>query len=174
MTLPVDRFSVRDLVDELLVTVAPLVRENGNTLTVRFADGVETIDGDVTKARLILFSLLNGAASFTRQGAITLEVRERDDAIGAPCVEFTVTDTGVGLTNDEVGQLFVDFDASFGRNDATSLDLPTVWRSCQEMGGSVSVESRLYKGSRFTVLLPVTSTEAGALDPWEMTTCARS
>lgn len=173
MTLPVERFSVRELVDDLLETVAPLVRENDNTLTVQFADDVQTINGDVMKARLILSSLLNGAASFTRQGAITLEVREREDPLGAPCVEFTITDTGVGLTHDEVDRLFDDIDA-FGRNDAPNPDLAMVWRSCQEMGGSVSLESRLYKGSRFTVLLPITSVAAGALDAWEMRTCARS
>jgi signal transduction histidine kinase len=163
MAMTVESFSVRRLVDDLYDKISPLVQENDNVLTVWFADAVTTIDGDESKARLMLMHLLHGAASFTRQGAITLEVREREDAVGNPCIEFTVTDTGVGLTVEEVGRLFdpdKDIDSrGFNGNDGSGLDLAAVWRSCQQMGGSVAVESRLYQGARFTVLLPVSGSE---------------
>ena len=75
MTLSLERFGIRRMVDELLDTMSPLALKNDNTLTVVCAEDVGTMYGDSMKTRQILLNLLGNATKFTRQGAITLDVR---------------------------------------------------------------------------------------------------
>ena len=74
MALSRESFDVREMIDELLDTVGPLVRKNNNTLTVRCGDDVGTMSSDLMKTRQILLNLLSNAGKFTRDGAVTLEV----------------------------------------------------------------------------------------------------
>jgi signal transduction histidine kinase len=158
MALALEDFNVRGMINELVDTVAPLVQKNNNSLTVRCDDALLTMLGDVTKTRQILLNLLSNAAKFTRNGAITIEVRECsfDDT---ESVEFSVSDTGVGMTEEQTHRIFDAFtqaDVTTTRKyGGTGLGLAIVSRFCELMGGSVSVESRPGQGSRFVVLLPV-------------------
>ena len=83
---------------------------------------------------------------------------------GTPSVEFTVTDTGVGMTAEQTARIFDPFtqaDVTTTRKyGGTGLGLAIVSRFCQLMGGRVSVESEPGEGSRFTVHLPVVVLEA--------------
>jgi signal transduction histidine kinase len=146
------------MIGELLDTVDPLVQKNHNTLTVTCGDDIGTMTADLTKTRQILLNLLSNASKFTRDGAIGLEVQRR--AIeGRTAIEFTVTDTGVGMTAEQASKIFDPFtqaDVTTTRKyGGTGLGLALVSRFCQLMGGSVFVESRPGSGSRFTVRLPV-------------------
>jgi signal transduction histidine kinase len=165
MGVSLEPFVVRNLIDELLDTLSPMVHKNGNTLTVRFAENIETMHGDVVKTRQILLNLLSNAAKFTRNGAITLQV-QRCDIDGARHIEFVVTDTGVGMTVEQVSKVFEPFtqaDVTTTRKyGGTGLGLAIVWRFCHLLGGRVMVESRPHQGSRFTVLLPAAVVEGSA------------
>jgi two-component system sensor histidine kinase/response regulator len=158
MTLSLERFDIRRLVEELLDTVSPLALKNGDSLTVVCAEDVGTMFGDSMKTRQILLNLLSNATKFTRQGIITLDVRT-GAAAGAPEVVFTVTDTGVGMTPDQSAKIFDAFtqaDVTTTRKyGGTGLGLAIVSRFCQMMGGGVSVDSQPGVGSRFTVHLPL-------------------
>jgi signal transduction histidine kinase len=160
MCLSQDTFDVRTTIRELLDTVQPLVQKNSNTLTVHIGDEVTAITADLMKTRQILLNLLGNAGKFTRQGAIRLEVRHVD---GTPFIEFTVTDTGVGMTREQCGKVFDAFtqaDVTTTREyGGTGLGLAIVASFCQLMGGTISVESRLGEGSRFTVRLPLESAD---------------
>jgi signal transduction histidine kinase len=157
MTLSLEPFDIRRMADELLDTVSPLALKNGDSLTVVCAEDVGTMYGDSMKTRQILLNLLSNATKFTRQGAITLDVRTRLSA-GAPEVIFTVTDTGVGMTPEQSAKIFEAFtqaDVTTTRKyGGTGLGLAIVSRFCQMMGGGVSVDSQPGVGSRFTVHLP--------------------
>jgi len=158
MTLSRESFDVREMIDDLLDTVAPLVRKNNNTLTVRCGDGVGTMSSDLMKTRQILINLLSNAGKFTRDGAVTVDVNRR--AAGAQAlIEFTVSDTGVGMTQAQTERIFDAFtqaDVTTTRQyGGTGLGLALVSRFCELMKGSVSVESRPGEGSRFTVCLPL-------------------
>jgi signal transduction histidine kinase len=115
------------------------------------------------KTRQILLNLLSNAGKFTRDGAIALEVSPRT-LDGTPSVEFTVSDTGVGMTPEQAASIFDPFtqaDVTTARKyGGTGLGLAIVARFCQLMGGQVSVESEPGVGSRFTVRLPVAVLEA--------------
>jgi two-component system, sensor histidine kinase and response regulator len=168
MYLSRETFDVRTTIKELLDTVQPLVQKNGNTLTVHIGDEVTAITADLMKTRQILLNLLSNASKFTRQGAIRLDVRHVD---GTPSIEFTVADTGVGMTREQCGRVFDAFtqaDVTTTRKyGGTGLGLAIVASFCQLMGGTISVESRPGEGSHFTFRLPLESTDV-ALDAQSM------
>src|SRR5262249_5148697 len=97
MTVSLERFEIRPMIDGLLDTVDPLVQRNGNTLTVNCSADAGAMTADLTKTRQILLNLLSNAGKFTRTGSIVLDVQRRAIA-GRPTIEFVVTDTGVGMT----------------------------------------------------------------------------
>ena len=113
---------------------------------------------DLTKTRQVLLNLLSNAGKFTRQGTIAVDVRRRR-VDGATYVEFSVTDTGVGMTPEQTRKVFDAFtqaDVTTTRKyGGTGLGLAIVSKFCELMGGTVAVESRPGKGSRFVVQLPL-------------------
>ena len=163
MTLARETFDVREMIDELVDTVGPLVRKNNNALKVHCAGDVGAMSSDLMKTRQILLNLLSNAGKFTSNGVVTLEVVRRME--GAQIfVEFTVTDTGVGMTEEQTQRIFDAFtqaDVTTTRKyGGTGLGLALVSRFCELMNGSVSVVSRPDEGSRFTVRLPLEAAPA--------------
>jgi two-component system, sensor histidine kinase and response regulator len=163
MVLSLETFHINTMVAGLVDTVRPLVEKNRNTLTVRGADQMRPMHADLTKTRQILLNLLSNASKFTHDGTIAVEIRECT-VDNAPAVEFSVTDTGVGMTLEQTQKVFDPFtqaDVTTTRKyGGTGLGLAIVSRFCDLMGGSVRVESRLGEGSRFVVRLPLQMTDA--------------
>jgi PAS domain S-box-containing protein len=121
-----------------------------------FDSSVETVQADERHLKQVLVNLLSNAIKFTPEGGqIGLEV-EGDSEQQA--VHFTVWDTGIGIASEEmdrVFQPFVQLDASLSRRyEGTGLGLALIARIVDLHGGSVSVESEVGQGSRFTVSLP--------------------
>jgi signal transduction histidine kinase len=162
MELNLGTFDVRKMIDELISTMDAVVRKNGNTLAVTFGPDLGTMYADLTKTRQILYNLLSNAAKFTSRGNVSLHV-ERRLIDGAAHVVFIVTDSGIGLTEDQRARLFRPFaqaDSSITHKyGGTGLGLAIVWRFCLLMGGDVNVESSLGEGARFTARLPAHVTE---------------
>ncbi len=103
----------------------------------------------------VLFNLLSNAAKFTEGGAITLAAARRSDTI-----EFAISDTGIGMTDEQMAKLFEAFsqaDVSTTRKyGGTGLGLALSRSFCQMMGGDITVTSQLGLGSTFTVTPPIT------------------
>ena len=111
----------------------------------------------MTKVRQVLLNLLSNAAKFTEHGTITLKIsRERIDEQEWVC--FKVADTGIGMTPEQVSNLFQAFtqaDASTTRKyGGTGLGLALSQRLCRLMGGDITVVSEPGIGSTFTIRLP--------------------
>ncbi len=157
MELFLETFEVRHLVDEVRSTIHPMIEKNGNVLELDCPADVDGMHADVTRVRQILFNLLSNASKFTEGGTVRLQVR-REDADDGDTVVFRVTDTGIGMTEEQLGKLFQAFsqaDASTSRKyGGTGLGLVICRRFAQMMGGDVSVESTMGEGSVFTVRLP--------------------
>jgi signal transduction histidine kinase/DNA-binding response OmpR family regulator len=157
MDLFLEAFAIPPMVQEVAGTVEPLVRKNGNTLTIQCPDTSGTMYADRTKTRQVLFNLLSNACKFTDKGQITLEV-SREASDGSEWVVFRVGDTGRGMTPEELSRLFEPFtqgDMSTARKyGGTGLGLTICRRFCRLMGGDVDVVSEFGKGSTFTVRLP--------------------
>ena len=162
MALSPELFDIRSMIDGLIDTVGPLVERNSNVLTIDYGEDVGTMHADLTKTRQILLNLLSNAGKFTRQGTITVAVRHRS-VEGRASVEFSVTDTGVGMTDEQSRKVFDAFtqaDVTTTRKyGGTGLGLAIVSKFCELMGGTVAVESRLGEGSRFVVHLPLEMAE---------------
>ncbi len=145
MGLELERFDVKAMIDELADTVSSLIQKNSNVFTVRCAADAGTMYGDLTKTRQILLNLLSNAGKFTTHGTITVDVR-RGAIDGVPCIEFSVTDTGVGMTDEQARRVFEPFtqaDVTTTRKyGGTGLGLAIVSRFCDLMGGTITVESR--------------------------------
>ncbi len=159
MDLFLETIDVSSLMDGVVTTVMPLVEKNNNELEVRSGDGLGRMHTDLTKVRQTLLNLLSNASKFTEKGRITLSVR-RESVNGVDWLEFTVSDTGIGMSEEQVVRLFKDFtqaDSSTTRKyGGTGLGLAISRRFCQMMGGDISVTSEVGKGSTFTVRLPAT------------------
>jgi signal transduction histidine kinase/CheY-like chemotaxis protein len=157
MELFLETFEVRHLVDEVRSTIHPMIEKNGNVLELDCPADVDGMHADVTRVRQILLNLLSNASKFTEGGTVRLQVR-REEADDGDTVVFRVTDTGIGMTEEQLGKLFQAFsqaDASTSRKyGGTGLGLVICRRFAQMMGGDVSVESTMGEGSIFTVRLP--------------------
>jgi signal transduction histidine kinase len=155
MDLYLETFEVSQLVRDVAAIVQPLVEKNGNTLVVECPEGVGSMQADLTKIRQTLFNLLSNAAKFTDHGAISLTVeREPDDWL-----TFAVADTGIGMTDEQLGRLFEAFSqaeaSTRSKYGGTGLGLAISKHFCRLMGGDLTVESEYGQGSTFRVRLPV-------------------
>jgi signal transduction histidine kinase/ligand-binding sensor domain-containing protein len=162
MELRPDRLEVRQLLNQVETSVRPLVDKNANVLIVDCPPEVGSMDADPTRLRQVLFNLLSNAARLTERGTITLAVR-REVRDGEERVSFRISDTGRGLSSEDIDKLFQSFgqvDSTSGPPGSTSLGLAVTKRFCQMMGGDVEVESEPGKGSTFTVWLPVRAAAA--------------
>ncbi len=157
MELFLEDFDVPALVRDIVATVQPLVEKNANKLDVDCADDLGEMHADLTKVRQALFNLLSNACKFTKQGTITLNV-SRESVDGGRWLRFRVTDTGIGMTAEQMDKLFQAFsqaDASTTRQfGGTGLGLAISRKFCQMMGGDITVESAFGEGSSFTIHLP--------------------
>ena len=150
-------FDVPSLVREVSGTIRPLAERRGNVLEFRCGEDVRRMRADLTRVRQVLLNLLSNAGKFTENGQVALAV-ERVVVNGAPWMRFRVTDTGIGLSPEQLAKLFKAFaqaDTSTTRKyGGTGLGLVISRQLCQMMGGEVTVESELGRGSAFTMLLP--------------------
>lgn len=158
MEVHLETIEVPAMVEEVIATVAPLAAKKGNRLELRCAEDLPPLRADVTKVRQALFNLLSNACKFTSGGVITLAVgRERVD--GADSLRFGVSDTGIGISPEQLKKLFQPFfqaDGSISQKyGGTGLGLVISRRFCQMMGGDITVESTPGQGSTFTIRLPI-------------------
>jgi signal transduction histidine kinase/DNA-binding response OmpR family regulator len=157
MELFLEDFDLRALVSDVESTIRPIVEKSENALDVRCPPDIGQVHADLTRVRQILFNLLSNAAKFTQAGRVALEV-QAVRIQGDPWVEFTVSDTGIGLTPDQQRRLFQSFtqaDPSTSRKyGGTGLGLVISRRFAQMMGGDISVHSEFGRGATFTVRLP--------------------
>ena len=169
MDLFLETIDVPAMIEEVVSTIKPLVQKNGNALKVECEENLGPMRADATKVRQGLFNLLSNACKFTDKGTITLQV-ERQRGTGVGHFVFRVSDTGIGMTQNQMDKLFKAFtqaDASTTRKyGGSGLGLAITRHFCQMMGGDVSVESEPGKGSTFTIKVPavVVSSRAGKHD----------
>ena len=127
----------------------------------------DVIIQDETRVRQILFNLIGNASKFTEQGSIwvradiTRNTRLDDYGSDQPCSQLVleVEDTGIGIPQDQLGQIFEPFKQKEGQDSrkygGTGLGLAITRRLVQEMKGEIQVESRVGEGTRFRILIPL-------------------
>ncbi|MGZ4808470.1 MAG: response regulator [Thermoanaerobaculia bacterium] len=162
MELHLESFQISSLIAEVASTIEMQVAKNGNTLEVVYAPEIGVMRADLSKVRQGLFNLVSNAAKFTQDGRIKVEA-ERQTMDGTEWIMFRVSDTGIGLSSEQIVRLFQSFtqaDASTTRKfGGTGLGLALTRRFCQMMNGDVTVHSVPGEGSVFTIKLPATVIE---------------
>lgn len=133
------------------------VRAKEKSLYLKFEVSQDTpgwIRTDEMKLRQILINLLSNAIKFTSQGQVSLKV----DAITAKSLEFSISDTGIGMAAEELDQIFKAFvQTSSGRKvqGGTGLGLAISQEFVRLLGGEIGVESKVGQGSEFRFTLPI-------------------
>lgn len=157
MELDISEFEITTLLDDVKSFCEPLVKKNNNTLVIDVAEDLGMMSADVVKIRQSILNLIGNASKFTQRGKISLTIgSEKRDA--QEWVLFSITDTGIGMTPEQVNKLFREFtqaDTSTTRKyGGTGLGLAISKRFCQMMGGDIEVVSAVNKGSTFTIRVP--------------------
>ena len=148
---PVD---IQALLKEVLSIVKPLADKSENVVEVICPADVGSFRSDQTKIKQCLLNLMSNANKFTSKGTLTLSVER--EATSQIC--FRVSDTGIGMTAEQLGRLFQAFsqaDASTTKRfGGTGLGLAITKHFCTMLGGDVTVESTPGKGTTFIIRLP--------------------
>ena len=162
MELYLEEFNLTTVLKEVVSTAQPLAEKNHNYLQLVIVPEIGTMRADLTKVRQVLFNLLSNASKFTENGGITLQASRQRES-GQDWIEFKVSDTGIGLTFEQLSRLFQAFtqaDPSTTRKyGGTGLGLAITRRFCEMMGGTIQAESKTGQGAAFTVRLPARLTE---------------
>jgi signal transduction histidine kinase len=158
MELHLEDFDVATLVRDAAAAIQPIADNNGNRLTVLCPDNLGDMRADATRVRQVVLNLLSNACKFTENGEVILKAA-RDPVEGADWLTLTVTDTGIGMTPEEIERMFEEFaqaDSSMTRKyGGTGLGLAISRRLCRMMGGDIALSSRLGEGTTCTVRLPM-------------------
>ncbi len=161
--IKLSEYNMSDLTEELIDTAEPMVRTNGNKLVLKGFEGLGIQYADKTKVKQILLNLLNNAAKFTRRGKVLFTASRLSKVMYGEeelrdwfC--FQVSDTGIGIPLEKMERIFEAFgqvdNSSTREYDGTGLGLAISQHYSQIMGGHITVDSDVGKGSTFTVWLP--------------------
>jgi len=156
MDVFIEGVDIVPLLEEVRAIIVPMAQKNGNAVEFRMAENLGTMRTDRTKLKQSLLNILSNASKFTQNGELTL-LAERFET-DQPMVRFAISDTGIGMTEEQLGRLFQAFsqaDASTAKQyGGTGLGLAITRNFCQLLGGDVTVASKPNEGSTFTITLP--------------------
>jgi signal transduction histidine kinase/CheY-like chemotaxis protein len=158
MDVYLEQIYLARLVEEVRAIVEPLVKKNGNELVIHCPPDIGSMRTDLTKLKQSLINLLSNAAKFTQNGTVTLSVSRRETDGDPARFTFHVSDTGIGMNEEQLGRLFQAFtqaDSSTTRHyGGTGLGLTITRHFANMLGGAIQVTSRPGKGSNFIMVLP--------------------
>jgi signal transduction histidine kinase len=152
-TVRASEFLAADLVRAVASASEPLAQQKGLTLRWTAPPTPIRVNNDIDKVRQILTHLVGNAVKFTDGGEVVISVDERGNEV---C--FAVSDTGIGIADEDLGRLFRPFVQLDGgltrRHGGTGLGLHIAQRLAALLGAHLDVESELGKGSKFSLVLP--------------------
>jgi signal transduction histidine kinase/DNA-binding response OmpR family regulator len=156
-------FSPETVVDNAVSVIGPRASAKSLAMkTVREAALPQALVGDAGRVRQVLLNLLSNAVKFTERGEVVVAIRCLARDAGHATIEWSVTDTGIGIPPEGIKDLFQDFsqaDTSISRRfGGSGLGLSICKRLIEQMGGEISVVSAPGQGStfRFSLALPIT------------------
>jgi signal transduction histidine kinase len=168
--LKISRFDLNEMIREVVANIEPMVSNNRNKLVVKCPNDLGIVSTDQTKLRQAAMNLLSNAAKFTEDGTIILSVQRRRSSAG-DWIEIQVQDTGIGIAEADIGNLFQNFGqarrAASSKYGGTGLGLSLSQKLCALMGGGISASSELGSGSSFTIRVVAWMDERQATDDVE-------
>jgi len=157
LELYLETFDIYKAIMDIVGTTDPLIKKNNNILKINCSEESGSMHADLTRVRQCMLNLISNAAKFTENGVITLDV-SREGAEEGGWVILSVSDTGIGMTEEQLGRLFEAFSQAESttakKYGGTGLGLAISRRFCRMMGGDVTVTSAPGEGSTFTMRIP--------------------
>jgi len=154
MSLSVESEDVATVLSNCILIVEPLVQSKRLTMSQDIQPDLPTLSTDIVKVRQILVNLLSNAAKFTESGGISIKVTQQPGGM----ISFGVKDSGIGIAEKDYGKVFEEFqqvDTSNTRKyKGTGLGLPIARKLSRMLGGDLTLESIIGKGSTFTLTIP--------------------
>ena len=154
MEVYAETFQLNDVVRMATSTVEPMLKDGRVRLVTEIAPDIPPLKTDRDKLKQAVLNLLSNAAKFTEKGVIKVAAWQDNGN-----VKLTVSDTGIGMKKEALDYIFEEFrqaDMSSTRKyGGTGLGLAIVRRFINLMGGDISVESEVGKGSKFTITIPI-------------------
>ncbi|AFZ50938.1 ATP-binding response regulator [Dactylococcopsis salina] len=149
---------LKAVIDEVVQELNPLAEEKGLDLKKQEEiEGNQTetkVEGDRLELRRVFTNLIGNAIKFTDEGSVKVSLKQVTET-EPPTLLITVEDTGPGVSPEDQNRLFERFRKGKHRNSGSGLGLHLSQRILESHNGSISLESEVGKGSRFTVKLPV-------------------
>lgn len=167
-------FAPRQLMEQITEQLGPVARAKGLAWDITISpDAPATLVGDPLRLRQVLNNLVSNAIKFTDTGSVQLHLRLHQETEGSGMIELAVRDTGIGLSAEQLRRLFQPFtqaDSSIARRfGGTGLGLSISRQLMQAMGGQLTVESELGRGSVFRMVWPAAEPPTHLQDLGRMT-----
>ncbi len=150
-----ETFKLDDIIRVATSTVEPMLKDGRVRLVTEVAPGIPPLKTDRDKLKQALLNLLSNAVKFTEKGEIKVSAWHENGTL-----KLTVSDSGIGMKKEALDYIFDEFRqadmSSTRRYGGTGLGLAIVKRFINLMGGDISVDSEVGKGSKFTITIPMT------------------
>ena len=154
VVLHVERFDPAEVVREVENSIALAAEEKGLALEVDIDPATTEIESDQAKVRQVLLNLVGNAVKFTTDGRVTIRLEPGSNST----VDFSVSDTGPGITDADRPRIFEPFvqleQPGTAKSKGTGLGLPICRQYAELLGGEITVESETGVGSTFTLTVP--------------------
>jgi len=152
--IEINRFNARQLIEEAIELIRSQADQKNISLHYLPGNDLSPIKSDYVKCRHILQNIVANAVKFTEEGGVEISTEETSES-----VQITVSDTGIGIDQEQIPHIFDEFRQADGSNSrrygGTGLGLAIAKKYAEMLGGSIQVESRRGKGSKFTLNLPL-------------------
>jgi len=156
MPLNVSSFRIPELLDEVMSELEPIIKRSNLTVSSRMVGKLPQLRSDRQKVKQVVLNLLSNALKFTTSGSVTISATYNAKT---RTVAIAVCDTGVGIADTDQAKVFEDFrqlDSSPARGyGGTGLGLSICRRLSQMLSGAIELQSKLDRGSTFTLRLPI-------------------
>lgn len=155
-----DHMHVRDLINRVMVVGTPIAKQKHIQLTHAIASDVpETVYCDEYRLYRILINLVGNAIKFTEDGSVKLKVSLEKTETNQIALQFTISDTGIGIPKDKLDYIFLRFSritpSNRGKYPGLGLGLKIVEQFVYELNGKISIDSELDRGTIVSVSLPI-------------------
>jgi two-component system CheB/CheR fusion protein len=171
-------FNLFESISSMLLVFENKILEKNLELVKEYGQGIpENIEGDPMRLRQIILNLISNSVKFTEAGKIALSVRVLKEDAEKVTMEFSVTDTGIGIPEDKLENIFEDFQqvayADSKLYGGTGLGLSIVKQLVERQGGAVMVKSKVGQGSTFSFTLSFKKTTTTTTTTTDVTESAK-